>query len=180
MSEVCTKSRPSQACLTVAFNRVLDADGDIHWRGYLKEHPDLIAYGIDMLENLIACVRRQAAAEEAKWRRHDVADGTAYDAGAEHHQEVAEFMAHQCNCEWCRCGAPEGDMPAGDDPDDPYADLLRAIDGLGDSDLTGLTRQFHKLALTGGRLAGVHDALARITGMVLDLRRPGTPADGEV
>lgn len=61
------------------------------------------------------------------------------------------------------------------EPDDAQLDLcielLQAVDGLGDVELTGFARQLRETALGTGRMGVVHDTLARLADRELALRR---------
>lgn len=88
-------------CLEVAASSAITDYADVLVRGYLKEHPALVAYRLDLLADVIEVVRASVARETAngRWEGCD-----PFSPADEHHQAVAEFAAHTCNCEWCRCG----------------------------------------------------------------------------
>jgi hypothetical protein len=155
----------SHACLQLAFSWLLAAHGDTHVRGCLKEPPQLAAYRLELLAPVLDCVRAKCMAELST-----ASKDTSDDPGAEHHQEVADFLNHQCNCDWCPCGS-QGDVEE-HDPNGPYADLLRAIDALGDGDIIQLGRRMSELALAPDQLAGVYDAIGVIIDVVLSSRAP--------
>lgn len=156
----------SRGCLELAFSWLVTAHDDTHYRGYLKESPELVAYRLGLLEPLVACVRAKCQAELAEPDHDDAGD---YSPAADHHEEVDEFLAHSCNCEWCS-GRREADMA--DDTDDAVPGLLRALDALSDTDLHRFGAQMGEMALGGGRLTAVYAAAARVAGFVLSLRAP--------
>jgi hypothetical protein len=119
----------AQDCLTVAASGMITDYSDVRVRGYLKEHPAFVAYRLGLLEHAIAAVRRQAAAEEMKWGPDEAPPAPA-EIDAEHHELVAEFAAHSCNCEWCLHG---GGGPAAD-PDDGLGSLQQWLRGNWDPD----------------------------------------------
>lgn len=90
-------------CLTVAASGVITDYTDVMVRGYLKEHTDFVTFRLDILQAVINAVRTQAAAEQLEWRRSDVSTGPP-DPDREHHEQVAEYADHSCNCEWCLHG----------------------------------------------------------------------------
>jgi hypothetical protein len=73
---------------------------DVRVRGYLKEHPDVVAYGLDQVaaavEEVRAIVNRERAA--GKW---GPLEG---DVAAEHDEAAAAFADHACDCPFCLCG----------------------------------------------------------------------------
>jgi len=101
--------------LTVAASAAVTDLSDVAVRGYLKEHPAVVAYRLDLLEQMIAVVRDRARAEDLTWRRRDVQEGLAIpDPAAEHAGRVTEFSEHDCSCDWCLRGGEERsiDLPA--------------------------------------------------------------------
>jgi hypothetical protein len=88
----------AQHCLTVAASRAITDHSDILVRGYLKEHPAGVLYRLSLLEDMIQVVRASAEREleDGSWNGTDPSD-----PGDGHHEEVAAFAAHSCDCEWC-------------------------------------------------------------------------------
>jgi len=85
-------------CFTVAASCVMTDYGDVLVRGYLKQHPAVVAYRLDVLADVMQVVRNQVARELAQ---DDLPSCDPADAANDHHEEVAEYAAHTCNCEWC-------------------------------------------------------------------------------
>jgi hypothetical protein len=92
-------------CLTVAASGLVTDYSDVRCRGYLKDHPDEVAYRLDLVEHAIAAVRAKVVAEHIKWRREQVQGGMPLPdpdgIAASHHKQVADFVAHRCDCVYC-------------------------------------------------------------------------------
>lgn len=102
MTDNVTDVDDAMFCLTVAAHGAITDHADVLVRGCLKEHPALVGYRLDLLEQMIATVRERCQAEELEWRRDEVAGGWQLpDPAAEHHAEVAEFRRHTGCCDWC-------------------------------------------------------------------------------
>lgn len=93
-------------CLAVAASGAITDYSDILVRGYLKEDPAAVVYRLDLLSNAIATVRAVADRETASgaWGPPGAQLGPP---GGAHHQDVAEYAAHTCNCQWCLHGEAE-------------------------------------------------------------------------
>jgi hypothetical protein len=99
--------------LTVAAARAITDYSDIVERGFLKEHPALVGYRLDLLAQMIAVVRRRVRAEEITWRREEVANGWQLpDPVADFAEDVAEFVSHTGCCPWCMICRGHGEDPA--------------------------------------------------------------------
>ncbi|GAA3268017.1 hypothetical protein GCM10010493_50490 [Streptomyces lavendulae subsp. grasserius] len=95
--------------LTVAAHRLVSDWADVRVRGYLKWHPDLVAYRLELLEKALAEIRKTVETERAdnRW------DGPLADCDADFNSEAMDFVEHSCDCEWCLCCEPAG---VGDEP----------------------------------------------------------------
>lgn len=86
--------------LQTAAAATIEDQADIRVRGYLKEHPDLVAHRLDLLAALIDEVRTVVVRESAAGTWPPL----AVDPAAEHAERTAEFADHTCNCLYClRC-----------------------------------------------------------------------------
>jgi hypothetical protein len=101
-----------QYCLTVAASGAITDLSDIIVRGYLKEHPAGVLYRLSLLEDMIQVVRARA---ERELESGDWDATTPSDPADDHHEQVAEYAAHTCDCEWCLSpgGGPERDEEPG-------------------------------------------------------------------
>ena len=102
-------------CLTVAALGAITDYSDVTVRGYLKDHPEWVIYRLDVLAWMIATVRAQAEAETAAgtWGPRAGELGTPEEG---HHEEVAAYAAHTCNCEWCLHAVGGNDSVTGRGP----------------------------------------------------------------
>ncbi|MFD0353658.1 hypothetical protein ACFVHW_07895 [Streptomyces sp. NPDC127110] len=76
----------------------LTADlADVLVRGYLKEHPSMVAFRLGVLAGAVDQVRTAVKAERAEGRWPQL---TA-DPAAEHERARARFAGHHCDCPYC-------------------------------------------------------------------------------
>ncbi|MFV8127497.1 hypothetical protein [Streptomyces syringium] len=86
--------------LQTAGAATIEDQADVRVRGYLKEHPDLVAHRLDLLAALIDEVRTAVARERAAGTWPPL----AADPATEHAERTAEYAAHTCTCLYClRC-----------------------------------------------------------------------------
>lgn len=92
-------------CLEVTASSAITDYADVLSRRYLEEHPALVAYRLDLLEEMIGAVRAAVAREIAagSWEGCE-----PFSPADEHDRALAEFAARTCDCEWCRCGRGAG------------------------------------------------------------------------
>ncbi|MGW4954560.1 hypothetical protein [Streptomyces parvulus] len=87
------------ASLPTAASALVTDLADVRVRGYLKEHPDVVAHALDQItaavEEVRAVVDRERAA--GKWGPLEA------DVAAEHDEAAAEFADHSCDCPFCIC-----------------------------------------------------------------------------
>ncbi|MFF0052581.1 MULTISPECIES: hypothetical protein [unclassified Streptomyces] len=88
------------ASLQTAGSALVTDLADVRVRGYLKEHPDIVAYGLDQLSAAIEEVRAAVDRERAagKW------GSLGADVSEEHDEAAAEYADHSCDCPFCLCG----------------------------------------------------------------------------
>ncbi|MFF2549207.1 hypothetical protein ACFVUY_42530 [Kitasatospora sp. NPDC058063] len=83
--------------LQVAATGLITDFGDLVVRGYLKDHPDIVAHRLGLVAELVAKVQAAVDAERAggQWPalQVDPADG--------HDEDTAFYCEHECNCEYC-------------------------------------------------------------------------------
>ncbi len=102
MSTTADTVNEAMCSLTAAASGAITDYSDVMVRGYLKEHPAVVAHRLDLLAQMIAVVRGRVRAEELSWRRDDVAHGFPLpDPAAIHAEWVAEFTSHDGCCPWC-------------------------------------------------------------------------------
>jgi len=164
----------SHACLELAFSWLLTAHDDAHCRGYLKEAPELVAYRLGLIEPLLACVRAKCQAELSVDAETEP-DG--YSPDADHHDEVAGFLDHSCNCDWCPAGRQDVVDAADFADDNPVNSLLRALDALDETGLHRVSTQMGEMARRPGPLGDIYAAVAQVAGFVLSLRTPEAGAE---
>ena len=112
MSTTADTVSQAMCSLTAAASGAITDYSDVMVRGYLKEHPDIVAHRLDLLAQMIAVIRRRVLVEEVSWRRADVANGFALpDPAAVHAESVAEFVSHDGCCAWCLICRGHADDP---------------------------------------------------------------------
>jgi hypothetical protein len=97
----------AQDCLTVAASGAITDYTDVLVRGYLKEHPANVIYRLDLLTTMLAAVRERAHEEIAAGSWGPDSEQVGLDPDRDHHEMVAEYREHTCNCEWCTHAASE-------------------------------------------------------------------------
>lgn len=75
----------------------VDGWSDVLVRGYLKEHPGIVAHRPDLLEALVETVR------ESVDQKRESANYVPQQANPadDHKAAVMEYTEHTCNCEYC-------------------------------------------------------------------------------
>ncbi len=108
----------SQAHFLLAAQAVIGDYMDVRVRGYLKDHPDAVAYYLGELQHALDTVRQAAERERAagKWG----APVSVLDTCEEAREETEKFLTHRCDCDYCiRGGTTRPACPLHDDPDAP-------------------------------------------------------------
>jgi hypothetical protein len=105
LKELCELIDAVDDSVTIATGGMLTDYADILVRGYLKEHPALVAYRLDVITAVIEIVRQQVDHELAT--KPDWGPCGTAEAAADHLERVAEYVEHTCTCEWCRHQLPD-------------------------------------------------------------------------
>ncbi|MDX2948185.1 hypothetical protein [Streptomyces caniscabiei] len=108
----------AQAHFLLAAQAVIGDYMDARVRGYLKDHPDAVAYRLGELQHVLDTVRQTVERERAagKW------DGSVsvLDTAGEARDATEWFLGHRCDCDYCiRGGTTRPVCPLHDDPDAP-------------------------------------------------------------
>jgi hypothetical protein len=103
----------AQAHFTVTAHAVINDYMDTRVRGYLKEHPDLIAYRLSELQHVLDTVRQMVDQERAAGKWGDAI--SVLDAAGELRDETEWFLGHRCDCDHCVRGVPTEPAPAAPD-----------------------------------------------------------------